>query len=465
MRKVTLCLFLLVFVLAGSALADIKFTDVPNDHWAASSVYDLVNMGVTAGYPDGTFRGNHSISRYEAAVFLAKLGDKLGAVDLTEIQGDIQGLKADVAALKKNPSAGGISGVEVVSEVSAMGKMGNLIAEHGSRGPVMCYRLISDVAKDFGDGNAVAVNLDTMDSGYAGGSQDLATQLLDVQGRMRVKNIGTDAPLDLLLTLGPGPIEHIDRTGILTCETGEYFIRPYSGVTANTRWLGLDLMAKVWADSIATSGYFNSTGVAAGLDYNAGNWLPYLKNVKIGIADSYLRTAGGTNTDNKIGLLAMADIFPKVKTGLQFNAAGNTSSKLMVGANLILADVWNTGTLIDISAVKIGSEYLNTNFNPTLAGYDVFNRAYVNSVVDIGGKLIQAINDDLLFKGVGDLKLSSDFGYGPGKTNSSLTVQGGLTYKVAPAAALDAAYRIYQNPNAASNPTSDMAVLGLTYKF
>jgi opacity protein-like surface antigen len=137
----------------------------------------------------------------------------------------------------------------------------------------------------------------------------------------------------------------------------------------------------------------------------------------------------------------------------------------MVGASLILADVWNTGTLIDISAVKIGSEYLNNNFNPTQAGYDAFNRAYVNSLVDIGGKLIQAINEDLLFKGVGDLKLSSDFGYGPGKTNSSLTIQGGLTYKVAPAAALDAAYRIYQDPNAATNPTSDMAVLGLTYKF
>ncbi len=47
-----------------------KFSDVPDDHWAARSIYNVVRLGVTRGYPDGTFRGNLTINRYELMVFL-----------------------------------------------------------------------------------------------------------------------------------------------------------------------------------------------------------------------------------------------------------------------------------------------------------------------------------------------------------------------------------------------------------
>jgi len=77
MKKfVSLCLFAaLIMSLPASALT---FKDMPDDHWAASAVYDLVNRGVTNGFPDGTFRGNKKLSRYETAVFLSKMAKSIG---------------------------------------------------------------------------------------------------------------------------------------------------------------------------------------------------------------------------------------------------------------------------------------------------------------------------------------------------------------------------------------------------
>jgi len=81
MRKYVV--FTLLFALAATAaVAEFKFKDLPDDHWAASAVYDLVRMGVTKGYPDGTFRGNKKISRYETAVFLSKLATVIEAENI-----------------------------------------------------------------------------------------------------------------------------------------------------------------------------------------------------------------------------------------------------------------------------------------------------------------------------------------------------------------------------------------------
>jgi len=51
-----------------------KFEDVPDDHWAAKSVNDVVNRyQVMGGYDDQTFRGEKPLSRLELAVILGKI--------------------------------------------------------------------------------------------------------------------------------------------------------------------------------------------------------------------------------------------------------------------------------------------------------------------------------------------------------------------------------------------------------
>jgi hypothetical protein len=90
--------------IAIPASAQMRFKDVPDSHWASSAVYDLVKLGVTKGYPDGTFRGTKQITRYETAVFLSKLAQAVGAG--SNVEADIAALKADIAALKRKPAGG-----------------------------------------------------------------------------------------------------------------------------------------------------------------------------------------------------------------------------------------------------------------------------------------------------------------------------------------------------------------------
>ena len=49
------------------------FSDIPSDHWALDSVKLLASKGINEGYGDGSFRGNRNITRYEAAMMLAKV--------------------------------------------------------------------------------------------------------------------------------------------------------------------------------------------------------------------------------------------------------------------------------------------------------------------------------------------------------------------------------------------------------
>lgn len=49
------------------------FTDVSADDWAYQAVASLSDEGVIGGYPDGTFRGDKHVTRYEIAQIVARL--------------------------------------------------------------------------------------------------------------------------------------------------------------------------------------------------------------------------------------------------------------------------------------------------------------------------------------------------------------------------------------------------------
>jgi len=78
MRKliVLLACFGALLVWAQVAMAG-PFTDVPTDHWAYDAVDKLQMEGFVEGYPDGTFRGNRSFTRYEMAMVVARIWDRL----------------------------------------------------------------------------------------------------------------------------------------------------------------------------------------------------------------------------------------------------------------------------------------------------------------------------------------------------------------------------------------------------
>ena len=58
---------------AMTASAANPFSDVESDSWAYEAVASLSDQNIVEGYPDGTFRGNKHITRYELAQITARL--------------------------------------------------------------------------------------------------------------------------------------------------------------------------------------------------------------------------------------------------------------------------------------------------------------------------------------------------------------------------------------------------------
>lgn len=104
MKKLVLVL-VLVLAFALPVLAN-PFVDVPLNHWAYDSVQSLAAKGVIVGYPDGTFGGGKSLTRYEFAEATAKA--------LAYVEGMDFAAADDVAILEK-------LAIEFADELASLG--------------------------------------------------------------------------------------------------------------------------------------------------------------------------------------------------------------------------------------------------------------------------------------------------------------------------------------------------------
>ncbi len=104
MKKLALVL-VLVLAFALPVLAN-PFVDVPLNHWAYDSVQSLAAKGIIVGYPDGTFGGAKSLTRYEFAEATAKA--------LAYVEGMDFAAADDVAILEK-------LAIEFADELASLG--------------------------------------------------------------------------------------------------------------------------------------------------------------------------------------------------------------------------------------------------------------------------------------------------------------------------------------------------------
>ncbi len=58
---------------AGAAQAEPLLSDVPGNHWAKDAVETLAAKHILEGYPDGTFKGDRAMTRWEVAATVARL--------------------------------------------------------------------------------------------------------------------------------------------------------------------------------------------------------------------------------------------------------------------------------------------------------------------------------------------------------------------------------------------------------
>ncbi|MER3484099.1 MAG: S-layer protein, partial [Meiothermus sp.] len=121
--------FVAVLVLASffGAFASAQtttFKDVPAGHWAREAVEYITQQGLIQGFPDGTFRGNQNLTRYQAALIFYRLlqGGKLpstGTVQsgMADVAAQINDLTTRLAALEKSSQDQAASLAQLQAEV------------------------------------------------------------------------------------------------------------------------------------------------------------------------------------------------------------------------------------------------------------------------------------------------------------------------------------------------------------
>lgn len=116
MKKQTAMALAAVFAMsvAGTALAapTNPFVDVPAKHWSYDSINQLAKAGVISGYGDGSYQGDKTLTRYEAATLVAKAmanADKLNPENKkalealkTEFGAELNNLGVRISELEKN---------------------------------------------------------------------------------------------------------------------------------------------------------------------------------------------------------------------------------------------------------------------------------------------------------------------------------------------------------------------------
>src|SRR2546425_7615231 len=114
---------LLVLVVVSPAFAQ-PFADVPTDHWAFDAIAELAAKGIIEGFPDGTFKGDRGVTRYEVAMIVARILARIEAIkipapsapaapapqvtraDVQTIQRLVNEFRAELAALGVRVTAG-----------------------------------------------------------------------------------------------------------------------------------------------------------------------------------------------------------------------------------------------------------------------------------------------------------------------------------------------------------------------
>ena len=102
------------------------FPDVPGTHWASDAVDSLHGNDIVNGYPDGNFKGDKPMTRYEYAEMLynaLKRGQKVSAEIIKEYTPELQ--KVQRNAFYGNPDA--LSGSDLTQAIIAADKAGLLV--------------------------------------------------------------------------------------------------------------------------------------------------------------------------------------------------------------------------------------------------------------------------------------------------------------------------------------------------
>lgn len=113
--------------IATATVQNVALTDVPAGHWAREAVSKLSACGLIQGFPDGTFRGNENLTRYQAAMIFHRLlsnegltGCGLSQPDLTIVTKGMQEVAAELAAIVNRLNGLEAANAEQAARIAAL---------------------------------------------------------------------------------------------------------------------------------------------------------------------------------------------------------------------------------------------------------------------------------------------------------------------------------------------------------
>jgi hypothetical protein len=287
MRNLALSVAAILVLAVASPVFAQPFADVPTDHWAFDAIAELAAKGIIEGFPDGTFKGDRGVSRYEVAIIVARILARIEAIKIPAPAPAAapQVTRTDVQTIQRLVN-------EFRAELAALGVRTTAVEEE-----LTALKARTSAAKVTGDAR-LRYHL------YPSGSPSSATGFASANFRNRVTVTGAVAPTAKLVVRAryyQNPLQSPQTTTIGF--TSAVFDRTYFDLSgpfglnwrvgqfdytlgAGVGWSGYGLLADPsnagvsfpGAGGIATNpmGYIDGVrvgGSLAGFNYELGGWV------------------------------------------------------------------------------------------------------------------------------------------------------------------------------------------------
>lgn len=364
MKKLVLIL-VLVLVLALPVLAN-PFADVPLDHWAYDSVESLWQKGAIIGYPDGTFGGNRTMTRYEFAEAVAKA--------LAWVESQIKtggGASADdVAVLEK-------LAIEFADELASLGvTVADLEAAVGANSAAIAA-LEDTVAKHERFFDQVVI------------TGDLTVTYTKVVLPMTVATLKDEANITFTATINDQTTVGITLTAIdflSGSPTLDYTLSGfYNGENLQLRvgedilpaTIGLGLISHYEVDEDEFNGFLATWTWGDHEDTNLGSWTLfgdvdnyYVLHVALPVGDEDQLALGVTASYDELagGFVGGADLAFNLGDDDKISVA--IEGGVFYGTALSYAAAISVGIPLDDLALTVDASYVLPGFVPTMSDFD-----------------------------------------------------------------------------------------------
>lgn len=354
MKKLALVL-VLVLAFTLPVLAN-PFVDVPLNHWAYDSVQSLAAKGVIVGYPDGTFGGARTMTRYEFAEAVAKA--------LAYVEGMDFAAAEDVTILEK-------LAIEFADELASLGvTVADLEAALGANSEAIAA-LETTVAK-----------LDTFFEPVVI-SGTLTADYTKVVVPMTVATLSDEAEINIVATINDETTAGVTVTATDVLSGAPAYAVAWSGFFID--YQGADLQLRVGEVEPATIGLglvydFDTLEEFDGFlatwlwdtENDLGNWTLfgdvedyYVANVAFGLGDEDEVAVGVTASYDVLAAGMAGSVDLAFALGEDDDTAVAVEAGVFYGTVLTYAGALTVDTALDDLALAIDAHYVTAGFVPT----------------------------------------------------------------------------------------------------